>query len=329
MRIHFVYGGDPFVDHLNAPSSITHHLYKHFVQLGCDLVYYDWCHPGGYLPVGPTDVVLGHPNYDHNTIIQRLFRETTTPYKFLIHPLHHAMPEINIPFEPLVRQAKHVFSIMGPYWWDTLSQSRFASWQDKITPVDMAVDADRFPFVRESFPPPGQRQFCYIGNSRPEKGTDILAEVFRRSRYKLHCYGNLDGNICGLPNVVCHGYAHTIPQFGRDLCNTAVMMLNTSKSDANPTTLLETAAWGLVVACTKESGYHGASSPFWGLNKDDPDGIVQLLQYIQGVDEAVLWAQVRAQRKAIELNYTWTRFCETISSKLSTLVPGFPAPQHS
>lgn len=314
--IHLVYAGDPGPNHLHSPYNITHHLYHHFKDRGYTVHYYDWCHTGDLNPVAPNDLILGHPNYPANTPIQRLFTETSTPHKYLIFPIHHAIPEINQPFTTLVHAAKKVFGIMGPYWYDTLEQSALASWKPKITRLDMAIDTKTHPWVRHGFNPKGQRTFAYIGCDRPEKGTHNLYEIFRKVPYTLHVYGNFsDCPLLTLPNVKYHGFIETSPAFAHGLCRLTDVFLNTSISDANPTTLLEAAAWGLVVACSKQSGYW-PGAPFWGLNLDDTPGIINLLQYVQTCDEQVLLDQAHHQRICIEDRYTWERFLNTITNNI-------------
>ncbi len=186
--------------------------------------------------------------------------------------------------------------------------------------MDMAVNGDVYPFVRKSFNKQGQRQFAYMGSDRPEKGLYLLAEVFRRCNYQLHTYGNIAyAPLVRLPNVHHHGFATTVPLFGSQLCQRCDAFLNTSISDANPTTLLEASAWGLPAACTPQSGYYGdqrCHDLFWGLNPADPEGIVNLLHHINSLSEDELMALTRHRRQVVEKHYSWKKFLNTIGETL-------------
>ena len=317
MHTHFVYAGDPGDTKISSPYTITQNLYKHLTAQGHKIHYYDWCHTGPLAPVGPKDIILAHPNYPTNTPTQRLFQEPT-PNKYLIFPIHHGDPSINAPFTPLVHQAKHVFGIMGQYWFDTLNDNTLPGWKPKITRLDMAINPNHYPASRQKFHPPGQRTFAHIGCDRPEKGTHILHDIFQGTQHQLHIYGNFnDSPLLRLPNVKYHGYVQTTPEFGLELCNKTDVFLNTSTSDANPTTLLEATCWGLPVACTPQSGYW-PDQPFWGLNPNDLHGIHNLLKYIQEATNQTLWNQLEKQRQKINQSHTWNQFLTTITNKIAT-----------
>lgn len=314
MKIHFVYAGSPDNGANMAPYTITRNLYNFLASKGIEVVYYDWCHTSEVTPPEPNDIILGHPNYPDNTATRQLFRYRCRA-RCLIFPFHHAMPWINSPFDDLVRSADRVFSIAGPYWYDTMDQTIFAHWKPKVVRVDMAVDAAAFPHLKKSFNPPGQRSFAYIGCDRPEKGLDLLYEIMRRSPYHLHAYGNIDGNcsLLHLKNVHYHGWADTNPAWANDFCGLVDCFLNASRSDANPTTLLESMSWGIPVACSRGSGYDAwKDGTFFGLNTDDPEGCANLLEHVNHMSDDDLKRRSAIGREAVETRYTWDKFCTTV-----------------
>jgi len=316
----FIYAGDPNNTSINSPYTITRELHKALSVEFRKVYYYDWCHTGELPQVTKDTIILAHPNYPANTPAWRLF-ESEARLKCLIFPFHHAMPEINIPFDPLVQMADHVFSITGEYWYDTIDKTAFAHWKPKITRLDMAIDLSAFPYVRNRIT---GRDFAYIGCDRVEKGLHTLHDIFKGTDYKLHIYGNIDGAnpLAQLPNVYHHGYATTIKEFGSDLCQSCVAFLNTSISDANPTTLIETAAWGLIVACTKGSGYHHnrENSLFWSLSDDDMNANRWLLNYLSTESEEILLARMQKVRAGIESQHNWGRFTSQVINKLLELI---------
>lgn len=313
----FIYAGSPDNQSQSSPYTITRNLYQ-ALSKEYRVHYHDWCHTGDLTKLHKDTIILAHPNYPGNTPAWRLFDQADiigNPNKFLIFPLHTKMSEINLPFDPLVRRAKHIFSICGSFWYDTLPQTPFAHWQPKITRLDMAVDTHHYPRVKHRFNPPGQRTFTYLGCDRPEKGLGYLAELFKRVPHTLHVYGNVDHPLLHLPNVKNHGYVELTPQFGRDWCHTCDIFLNTSRSDANPTSITEAGSYGLPVACSQTSGYW-ADQPFYGLNLKDLDGCAHLLHYLQQVPEETLKNQADKQLAWIKNACTWTTFCNRVLTGL-------------
>lgn len=306
-RIIFIYAGDPHNMSTVAPYTITRRLYDAFTSLA-EVVYYDWCHCGPFQPVDRNDVIVGHPNYPDNTATRQLFQSACRA-RLLIFPFHHGMPEINFPFDDLVRQADAVLSITGPYWYDTIEQTRFASWKPKITRLDMAIDMANFPVIKTSFSNRGSRSFFYVGADRPEKGLSVLKAIFEGTLHILHLYGMIDGSnqLARLPNVHLHGWADMCDGFRRDLAATADCLVHGGISDANPTTLLEAASMGFAVACTPQSGYW-PDQPFYSLNAADIDGSRAFLDYMQWVPEETLRLRVEQVRATIAANHNWDVF---------------------
>lgn len=324
MEIIFIYAGDPNNNARYSPYSITRNVYHRLVAEFGTVHYLDWCSPAPLPPVSSNTIIIGHPNYSAETPIRRLF-QLPARAKILMFPFHHSIPEINLPFDDLARQADAIISITGPVWFDTIEQTPFAHWQSKMTRLDMAIDANAYPFVKHKFNPPGQRQFAYIGCDRPEKGVDLLAAIMAKSPYHLHAYGVMDGNsaFCRLPNVHYHGWTDTNPQWATDLCNMVDGFLNPSRSDANATVILEACAWGLPVALSPGSGYYTDArndDMFYGLNTNDPEGCANLLEYINRADEAGLLERSRRIRKIIEQKYNWQRFCDTVISVVKKFI---------
>ncbi len=317
MKVHFVYAGDQNNTLNIAPYTITRHTYHALCELGkeagFDVAYYDWCCGGPFQPVGPDDIIIGHPNYPDSTAIRQLFKNTCRA-KILMFPFHHAIPHINWPFDDLVKQANAHLCITGPYWFDTVGKSQFASWAPNMIRLDMAIDHERFPVVKKTFNPPGQRGFFYIGADRPEKGLSTLYEIFKGTSHKLYLYGPIDGasRICSLPNVHLRGWAGMEPQFARDLASIADCHVHGGVSDANPTTLLESTCFGFVAACTPQSGYW-PDKPFYGLNADDIAGCRGLLDYIQTVPGDVLRMRAESNRLHVVSKHTWAIFTKTVT----------------
>jgi len=296
-----------------APASITQHLYTFLAERQPTRLYD--LDERLRLVFSEDDIILGHPWPHPATIMQQAMRSPQKcRLKALIFPIHHGIPSINASAAPLVERADVVFGIMGPYWYDTLEKSAFALWKPKIIRLDMAVDARQYPRVKREFNPPGQRGYLYIGSNRPEKGCDVLSRT-----------------MAGLPEFKRGwiGFGREIPhlrhissavELTRDfiarLCQQYDFFINTSVSDANPTTILEAMAWGLPVACTPQSGYYDMPELVM-LSTTDIEHNIHALKALQYAPESELERISQANAERVHSYYTWDRFCKTVWDTVS------------
>jgi len=316
MRVHFVYAGSPDDPRIQSPYSITHHLY-YYMKARADVQYYTWdSHVD--VDVEPDDIFIGHPHYDPSTTVQRFFASgKKCRLRCTIHPLHTVRVQDNMPFDHLTQAADKVFSICGPYWYDTIERTPFVHWKPKITRVDMAVDTNIYPYLKTHFNEVGHRRLVYIGSNMPQKNLGFMYEVMKRlPTVQLHWYGG-DGEspLARLPNVKTVGWVVLDRTLAQTIVNECDIFINTSISDANPTTLLESTAWGLIPACTPQSGYYN-DSMFTSLTLNSVDETVKIITDLLHVPSDVLRARSIVARKKIETHYTWDRFCSTIWDEL-------------
>ena len=295
-------------DSLRAPLSITVNLYD-YLSRRTKAYLYDLFEPG-VIPYLPNDIILGHPWMDENTITRQTFlNPAPCRLKALIFPIHHAIPEINYYARPVVEKADIVFGIMGPYWYDTLDYSEFADWKPKLVRLDMAIDSKAFPFVKTQFNPPGKRGYLYIGRNSPEKGADILSQTMAGLvDYPRGWIGGGD-EIANMKRLAI--FTQLTPDYVRSLAAQYDFFVNTSVSDANPTTILEAMAWGFPVACTPQSGYYRMPTVI-ELSTTDIGSNTQKLRELQYQPEEKL-AEISTQnREMVDKTYTWDRFCTTV-----------------
>ncbi len=232
-----------------APLSITIYLYAALAK-EFKIKLYDLDEPRG-LPYSDQDIILGHPWPNGETITNAaMLNPKKCRLKALIFPLHHGLPEINTYAIPYMERADVIFGIMGEYWYDTLDTSIYSRFKAKIIPLDMAVDTQYFPYLKTGFNPARptwlfvyRAQCCRKGQSgfsgnhpRPGRCSSRLDRLRRRIPGMQREAADIDLT----PDVV------------RRLAQKYDFFVNTSISDANPTTILEAMAWGFPVACTPE-----------------------------------------------------------------------------
>ena len=319
MRIHLVYAGSPDSESIQSPYSITKNLY-YYLKARAHVMYHDWTSRAN-IEALPNDIVIGHPNYDSDTIISKFFRSgQKCKAKCLIHPLHTVRIQDNLPFDPLAQAADKIFSICGPYWYDTIGDTPFAHWKPKITRLDMAVDANVYPYLKTEFNPIGKRKLIYMGSSTPHKNLSYMIELLSRMPdITLNWYGG-DGDhpLAKLPNVKTVGWVVLDKNMATNIVQECDIFVNTSFSDANPTTLLESTAWGLIPACTPQSGYYN-DPMFTPLNLWSIDESVSAIRKLLNTPSEVLKERSIRSRAIIESKYNWNVFCETVWKELEKL----------
>ncbi len=270
----------------------------------------------------PDDVFIGHPYFPalkgRKGTTELSATRSPKPRVFaLISPLHCDISvcgnHINKAFldavDRLLPQADILFGIMGEYWWNRWPTSPYAHWMPKMVRLDMAIDVTCFPRVKTRFNAPGKRGFLYIGTNRIEKGTSLLSrlgEALRDYRW---------GWIGGGPEIEHIERLSTArpltPDYMSEVARRFDIFVSPSIADPNPTTILESMAWGLPVACTPQSGYYETTFRR-GIFHEDLERTVEVLQQLQHLDAEELRNMADQGRASVEREYTWDRFVDTL-----------------
>lgn len=320
MKIHLVYAFYPNQGRVDSPFCITDNLHKYLSERA-EVKYDVW--DSHSIPEGdPEAIFIGHPHYEHTTIVQQVFRRDI-PYKArcTIHPLHTNRVEDNMPFDHISRKADKIFSICGPYWYDTIESTPFAHWKPKIMRLDMAVNSQAWPHRKAKFNDIGNRGIVYVGSDMPQKNLGLMYEIVRRMPdQKFRWYGgNGENPLAKLPNMQVIGWCDFNDKNRvQEICDFADFFLNTSWSDANPTTLLEFGlASGIIPICTETSGYWRDDS-FVNISHN-PDDAVQTIRHQLNRDSSDLLNRSLLNRSIAETKYTWDNFCGSVWNELVKL----------
>lgn len=315
-RLVFVYAGDPHNEIRQSPYSITRNLYAFFKSKGLDIVYKNWTDGGTDFTVDKNDIVIGHPHYDQNTIIQHIFRSgQKCKAKILIHPLHLNFVDDNWPFNDLWMNCDAGLAITGKYWYDRLPETRFAPWQKRMTRLDMAVDPEIYKWYKKDigFRIQGTRELLYMGSDTLNKNLWFMTEIMRSMpTVKLNWYGgSSEHSLAKLPNVKTVGWQEFNDKLLHNICGENDIFLTVGNSDANPTTLLEACSMGLIAACTKESGYY--NDPLVStIPLDDTPGAVAVLTNLLMLPIEEMQKRSAYNRDQVVKNYAWSNFCNTV-----------------
>ena len=272
------------------------------------------------------DVFLGHPSFPYQPgkkgVTELSLEQSSRPKVFaLISPLHCNVDiqtgHINRPYLEavgrLLERADILFAIMGQYWWDRWSESPFAHWLPKMVRLDMAVDTNLFPRVKKKFNPPGKRGYLYIGRNDPMKGTDFLSSLFAAAGDYPRGWIGSGPEIPGVTRISDN--RPLTPDFMKKVADNFDFFVNASAADPNPTTILESMAWGFPVICTPQSGYYETSYRK-NIYLDDLNRSVSVLREMQFADETMLCGIADEARSVVERQYTWDIFVERICKGL-------------
>jgi len=271
----------------------------------------------------PNDIFLGHPYFPHTEgrhgVTELALKENIRPRKVaLISPLHcdvkiktdHINKEFLDDVDKLLSSTDILFAIMGEYWWDQWDSSPYAHWKSKMVRLDMAVDAQRYPRIKKSFNPAGKRGYFYVGNSSdPRKGVDFLSRLMNQ-------FGDYPKGWIGsgpdIPNVPRISDSRQLtPEFMTEVRKQYDFFISPAKADPNPTTILESMAWGFPVACTPKSGYYKKDYRK-NIYLDDIAGSVAVLNELQYADEQKLMSMADKAREVVVADYSWDKFTSTV-----------------
>lgn len=211
--------------------------------------------------------------------------------------------------DPVIRDCDLFLAITGPYWFDSVAASPFSHWRPKMIHLDLAVDRSEFPVLAREFRPPGERTFVYIGSTVWFKNTPYLTVLARRMpSVRFAWIGAGRREIDGLESL---GPADFSTAEGRATLAQFDFMVTVGKADANPTTILEAMAWGLLPVCTPQSGYAGIPG-ITNVPLDDPDEAVAVLARLNALPVQDLFAMRAANWRLLDEHYNWDRFADQV-----------------
>lgn len=283
----------------------------------------------------PDDIFLGHPFFPHakggRGVTEFALKEKIRPNKLaLISPLHCDITietaHINKAFlddiDKLMPCVDILFAIMGEYWWDHWDMSPYSHWKTKMVRLDMAVDSNKYPRIKKAFNPAGKRGFLYIGNSSdPRKGTDFLGLLMEHMSDYPKGWIGLGPDIPNVPRIASN--CALTPEFMSEIALKYDFFVSPAKADPNPTTILESMAWGFPVICTPQSGYY-ETDYLKNIYMDDLEGSIKTLNFMQNADQAELMKIADEARKVVISDYNWCKFTSTILNHLNIDIASLP-----
>jgi glycosyltransferase involved in cell wall biosynthesis len=316
---HVVYPAGPAI---SAPLAIGRHLLQRLGER-FHVVHHEWDEVRVVRP-GPDDILIGHPHPAPWTVFRMSSMVPGWKRILVLCPYSHGSTGQVAFLDAVVGRADVFLAITGPYWARRVGEGPFRHWASKLVPLDLAVDRHDFPRIKAGFAPPGKRRFVYVGNTIPPKNVDYLAAIARAMPEAEIAWLGGGRAIEGVRALGFHDFA-TRP--AQEILARFDFLVTVGSSDANPTTILEAMAWGLVPVCTPQSGYEGEPG-IPNVPLDDVAGAVAALRSLQQAPAGRLEALREANDAQLATRFTWERFLSRVDEAVNSdaRLPGHPAP---
>jgi glycosyltransferase involved in cell wall biosynthesis len=298
--VHLVY---PHGAQISTPDAIGRELGRR-LETRYQVVYHDWSERDPIVPE-PGDVLLGHPNPDPRTVFRLSVRLDGWQRRLMMLPFNHRDLRQVAFTRSIVPKCDLFLAITGPEWFRTVAESRCSHWAPKMIHLDLAIDRHDYPPAKTSFGAPGKRKVVYVGHTHEYKNTSYLSEIaalIPGAEFAWIGYGSRT-----IPGLTPLGVVAFDTKAGRDLVSGFDFMLTVGKADANPTTILEAMAWGLIPVCTPTSGYQGVRG-IANVPLDDAPAAAAILRHLLSTDESELVAIQAENWRRLDQHYNWDRF---------------------
>jgi glycosyltransferase involved in cell wall biosynthesis len=311
--VHFVYPSGPSIA---CPHAIGRNVAAR-LRTRYRVRQYDWDDVLLVRP-GPDDVLIGHPHPAPWTVFRMSSRLPGWKRIIALCPYAHGDPTFISFLDQVIGRCDLYLSITGSYWYRSVVASPFAHWSPKMVHVDLAIDPHDFPRVKAGFNPPGRRRFVYIGNTAKPKNTAYLSDIARRMPGTSFTWiGNGRRPIHGLHALGFHDFQ---TDSARRLVAEHDFLVTVGTSDANPTTILEAMAWGLIPVCSPQSGYDDRPG-IVNVPVDDADAAAAILNRLDGASMEDLERLRSLNDAALRRHFHWDRFAsqviDAIESRMS------------
>ena len=309
-RVHLIY---PVGNKISTPDAIGRNI-KLYLEKFYEVITYNYdeyrtIHPG------EADVLIGHWHPNPFTVFRMSAKKKGWKRVIVLAPFcpdhagwHNAFGN------KVIEKCDRFLAITGNAWLKRLKDSPFRHWEPKIVHLDLAVNRDDFPFIKNYFNPKGKRRFLYIGHTAWYKNTSFLEKLAKE-------FPEIDfawmGGSQSLKNIKGFGKLDFSKVEAHNLIKEFDFLITVGTADANPTTILESMAWGLIPVCSVQSGYEGFSG-IQNISIDLIEDAVATIKNLQSVPEELLkkWQQVNLVE--LENHFNWDRFCKQVLAEIES-----------
>jgi glycosyltransferase involved in cell wall biosynthesis len=308
--VHLVY---PHGSSISTPDAIGRKVGER-LERRYRVIYHDWSARYA-IESRPDAALVGHPHPAPGTVFRRSSRAGDWGRVLMLAPF--VDDPVQVAFEDAIIGDCDLFlAVTGPYWYSRIGRSVWSHWEPKMVHVDLAIDRADFPQLKTRFSPPGERRFVYIGHLGHYKNTLYVGEIARASPGVEFAW--IGPGRRGLPGVAALGQQDFSTAAARRLVAGFDFLITVGRADANPTTILESMAWGLIPVCTPHSGYQGLSG-IVNVPLDDVAGAAAVIQELQEMSDSDLRRIQQANWDTLDRNFTWDRFAAQVVGAIESM----------
>ena len=308
--VHLVYPHSP---RISCPDAIGRNLGERLEQ-HYQVAYYDWDDCRVIKPE-TGDILLGHPHPAPWTCFRRSLSQPGWRRVLAMSPYHHG-DHVQVAFlDSLIERCDLYLAITGNYWFSSVETSPFAHWRSKMVHLDLALDRQDFPVIKTGFNASGCRRFIYVGHSGWTKNTSYLSEIARALPETQ--IGWLGRHRQPIPGILYLGFQDFSTETGRQMIASYDFMITVGKADANPATVLEAMAWGLIPVCTPQSGYSGYPG-IVNIPLGDAREAVAILRQLQNLPDTALREMQTTNWQALDTHFNWNRFTQQVIAAMES-----------
>jgi hypothetical protein len=301
--VHLVYPHGPAI---SCPDAIGRNVGER-LKKWFNVKYYDWSDTRVIKP-GTDDVLLGHPHAAPMTVFRRSARQDGWRRILVMTPFNASEVGQVAFLNRIVRRSDLYLAITGDYWFDQVRNSALVHWYPKMRQLDIGIDREAFPRLKKKFNPPGHRRFVYIGNASRAKNISYLRSIARLAPQHEVWWIGAEEKEDVIRRVRRLDFSAPASQ---EFLAHFDFLLTVGSADANPATILEAMAWGLIPACTKESGYTGIPGIF-NVPLGDVRGAIAVLDHLQALPEHMLGQLVAENDELLESRFNWDAVTDSI-----------------
>jgi glycosyltransferase involved in cell wall biosynthesis len=176
------------------------------------------------------------------------------------------------------------------------------------------VDPADYPPVKTAFNREGARRFLYVGHSGFSKNVGYLSEI---AALMTDADFGWIGSGRAIPGLIQLGTRDFRLAEAQQLVARYDFLITVGSADANPATILEAMAWGLIPICTRESGYNGYPGII-NIPLADAERAVAILRRSLWRPENELRATQSANWESLRSHFNWSRFVDQVADAIES-----------
>ena len=307
-KVHLVY---PIGNKISTPEAIGQNL-KSYIEKNYEVKIYNYDQYKIIYP-GSSDVLIGHWHPNPFTVFRLSAQKKGWKRIIALAPFCPDNTAWQNAFATkVIEKCDRYLAITGNYWMACLKSSPFWHWEPKIVHLDLAVNRSNFPLIKKNFNQIKKRRFLYIGHTGWYKNIKYLEKLALKLPDTEFAWM---GGHQTLKNIKTLGKFDFSSQEAKNLIQEYDFMITLGSADANPTTILEAMAWGLIPLCSVQSGYVGFPS-IQNISIDCIDDALETIKQLQSVPDEQLIKWQKVNLNEIDKHFNWERFCDQVLSEI-------------